>query len=77
MEKKKKKKETAYLQFSDDALQILADEISLLIVDRTSKILVVYCINVLTEKVEACTVIVSRFVLKLLSQIIYSCTDRC
>lgn len=77
MEKKKKKKETAYLQFSDDALQILADEISLLIVDRTSKILVVYCINVLTEKVEACTVIVPRFVLKLLSQIIYSCTDRC
>lgn len=77
MEKKKKKKETAYLQFSDDALQILADEISLLIVDRTSKILVVYCINVLTEKVKACTVIVPRFVLKLLSQIIYSCTDRC
>lgn len=76
MEKKKKKKETAYLQFSDDALQILADEISVLIVDRTSKILVVYCINVLTEKVEACTVIVS-FRSKITSQIIYSCTERC
>lgn len=55
-----------YLQFSNDALQILADEISLRIVNRKSKILVVYCINVLTEKVETCTVIVLCFVLKLL-----------
>lgn len=55
-----------YLQFSNDALQILADEISLRIVNRKRKILVVYCINILTEKVETCTVIVLCFVLKLL-----------